>query len=118
MYWAGKSIELAAGHPVPKPGETLQRGEGVAIVLTGPAVRAWREAGEIWKVWSPCLILAQLRTGKREHDILHILSCYAPTEAATRGEKDSFYDDSMIRLVQSFHEGMKVQVSINGELLE
>ena len=26
--------------------------------------------------------------------------------------------DSMIRLVQSFHEGMKAQVSINGELLE
>ena len=78
---------------MPKPGETLQRGEGVAIVLTGPAVRAWKEAGEKWKVWSPRLISAQLRTGKRKHDILYILSCYAPTRAATQDEKDSFYDD-------------------------
>ena len=93
MYRVGESIVVAAGRPVPKPGETLQRGEGVAIVLSGPAVRAWKEAGEKWKVWSPRLISAQLRTGKREHDILHILSCYAPTRAATRGEKDSFYDD-------------------------
>ena len=92
MYGVRESIVLAAGDPVPRPGETLQRGEGVAIVLTGPAMRAWREARERWKVWSPRLISAQLRTGKREHDTLHILSCYAPTRAATRGEKDSFYD--------------------------
>ena len=46
MYGVRESIVLAAGDPVPRPGETLQRGEGVAIVLTGPAMRAWREARE------------------------------------------------------------------------
>ena len=56
MYRVGESIVVAAGRPAPKPGDILQRGEGVAIVLSGPAVRAWRKAGEKWKVWGPCLI--------------------------------------------------------------
>ena len=46
VYRVGESIVLAAGRPVPPPGEHLQRGEGVALVLNCQAVRAWREAGE------------------------------------------------------------------------
>ena len=41
---------LASGRPVPPPGEPLQRGEGVALVLSGLAVRAWREAGEQYRM--------------------------------------------------------------------
>ena len=46
VYQVGSSTVLASGGPVPGPGEPLQRGEGVAIVLCGPAVGAWQEAGE------------------------------------------------------------------------
>ena len=37
---------LAVGRPVPDSGEPLKHGEGVAMVLTGVAVAAWRAAGE------------------------------------------------------------------------
>ena len=40
---------LAAGRPVPGAGVVRQRGEGVAIVLAGPAVGAWRTGGSHWK---------------------------------------------------------------------
>ena len=36
----GGSIVLAAGRPVPRAGAVKQRGEGVAIVLSGLAVGA------------------------------------------------------------------------------
>lgn len=84
---------LAAGRLVPQAGELLQRGEGVALVLSSAAVRAWREAGEQWKVWSPRLASVRLQIGSRKRDTLHVLLCYAPTRAAHRGEKDKFYDD-------------------------
>ena len=32
-----------------------------------------------------------LRVGRGSRDVLHVLSCYAPTFAASREEKDSFY---------------------------
>lgn len=84
---------LAAGQPVPQAGEFLQTGESVALVLNGVAVRAWREAGEQWKVWSPRLASVHLQIGSRKRDTLHVLLCYALTQAAHRGEKDKFYDD-------------------------
>ena len=74
MYRVGGSVVLAAGRPRPGPGEPLKRGEGVAIVLSRPAVAAWTEAGKQWKAWSSLLITTQLQTGKKR---LHILSCYA-----------------------------------------
>ncbi len=45
-YRVGESVVIAVGRAVPEPGQPLQRGEGVAIVLSGPATRDWREAGE------------------------------------------------------------------------
>ena len=57
----GDSIILAAGRPVPSPGEHLQRGEGVALVLMGPAMGAWREGGEQWKAWSSRLVSTCLK---------------------------------------------------------
>ena len=89
----GESMVIAAGRAVPEPGQPLQRGEGVAIVLSGSATGAWREAGEQWKAWSSRLVTAQLQPGKNKADRLHVLSCYAPTRAASRAEKDRFYED-------------------------
>ena len=41
MHKVGESIVLTAGWPMPSAGQSRQRGEGVAIVLSGPAVAAW-----------------------------------------------------------------------------
>ena len=70
-----------------------EEGEGVAIVLSGPAITAWRTAGEQWKAWSPRLVSACLQTGSRKADHLHVLSYYAPTWAASRAAKDEFFRD-------------------------
>ena len=78
---------LTAGRPVPVPEQPIQRGEGVTIVLSGPA---WKAGGKRWKAWSPCLISTCLATGSRKEDILHVLSCYAPTRKATRAAKEDF----------------------------
>ena len=40
VYRVGESTVIAAGRPVPDAGMTRQRGEGVAMVLSGPAVEA------------------------------------------------------------------------------
>ena len=45
-YHVGKSVVLTAGQPTPEAGEHRQRGEGVAIVLTGEAMEAWKAGGE------------------------------------------------------------------------
>ena len=84
MYCVGDSIILAAGRPVPTPGEHLQRGERVALMLMG----AWREAGEQWKAWSLRLV-----STKKKGETLHLMSCYALTQAASRTDKSKFYDD-------------------------
>ena len=39
-YNVGNSVLLTAGRPVPAPGEPIKRGEGVPLVLTGPAITA------------------------------------------------------------------------------
>ena len=69
-----------------------QRGEGVAIVLSGPAVDAWRAGGSQWKAWGSRLITATLEIGSGRSGRLHVLSCCAPTFAASREEKNSFFD--------------------------
>lgn len=53
VYHVAECVVIATGRPVPKPGEPLHRGEGVATVLFGPAIQAWREAGEQWNMLSP-----------------------------------------------------------------
>ena len=93
VYRVGESVVLAADRPVPALGESCQRGEGVAIVLFVLAIHAWRAAGEQWKVWSSRLMSACLQTGRRKKDHIHVLSCYAPTRAASRDIKDEFFAD-------------------------
>ena len=83
---------MSAGREVPREGGSRQRGEGVAIVLSGPAVGAWRAGGRQWKAWGSRLVTATLEIGSRRSGQLHVLSCYAPTFAASREEKDRFFD--------------------------
>ena len=45
VYKVGKSVVLAAGREVPGAEAARQRGEGVAIVLSGPALSAWKAGG-------------------------------------------------------------------------
>ena len=89
------SLVLTAGRPVPEAGLVRQRGEGVAIVLAEEAVNAWRLGGKRWKAWSSRLVSAVL---KIEETNLHVLSCYTPTFAATREDKESFYNIIQVAL--------------------
>ena len=93
IYRVEDSVVLTSGREVPEHVGSRQRGEGVAIVLLGPAVSAWKAGGSRWKAWSSRLITVSLKTGRRKCDQLHVLSCYAPTFAACRSEKDAFFDD-------------------------
>ena len=47
VYMVGESLVLTAGRDVPGIGHVKQR--GIAIVLTGPAIGAWKAGGECWK---------------------------------------------------------------------
>ena len=61
VYRVGGSVVLTAGRPTPEAvGVPRQRGEGVALVFTGPAIAAWRAGGQKWKAWSSRLITATL----------------------------------------------------------
>ena len=98
VYRIGKSIVLAAGRETPQGDQPRHRGEGVAIVLTGHAVTAWKAGGEQWRSWGSRIIKASLSFGggkgktSRKISHVHILSCYAPTFGASRAAKDSFFD--------------------------
>ena len=93
-YRVGESfVVLTAGRPTPQANQSKQRGEGVAIVLGGPAVAAWKMGGEQWRTWGSRLIRVTLAIGKGASDSLHVFSCYAPTYAASREAKDDFFDD-------------------------
>ena len=48
VYQVGESVVITAGHETPQEYQVGQRGEGVTIVLAGPAKAAWRAGGEQW----------------------------------------------------------------------
>ena len=60
VYCVGKSVVITAGRPTPQPGHSEQRGEGVAVVLSGPAIATWQKGGEQWKTWGSRLIRSPL----------------------------------------------------------
>ena len=82
---------LTAGRERPSEGDDMQKGEGVAIVLLGPVIDAWKRAGKQWKTWGPRAVSACLQVGEGMKTKLHVLSCYAPTRAASRQVKNTFY---------------------------
>ena len=53
-------------------------------------MNAWKAGGSLWKAWSLRLVTASLEVGSGR---LYVLSCYAPTFAVPREEKDKFYDN-------------------------
>ena len=93
IYSVGNSLMLTAGRPIPEAEHVRQRGEGEAIVLSGPAVSAWKAGGSEWTPWSSRMVSVSINLGKNENDWLHAFSCYAPTFAASREKKEKFYDD-------------------------
>ena len=95
VYDVDGSLVLTAGRPVPDAGRVRQRGEGVAIVHADEAANAWRTGGKRWKAWSSRLVTAVLKTGRNN---LHVMSCYAPTFAATREEKEAFFTTLQLAL--------------------
>ena len=90
-YKVGKSMMLTAGRTVPGANEVKQRGKGVALVLNGRAIDAWRTGGSKWKAWSSRLITVTLLVGSRRCNCLHILSCYAPTYGSSWEVKEQFF---------------------------
>ena len=48
-YKVSDSMILTPGRRTPIEGECAQRGEGVALVLRGKALVAWRRGGQQWK---------------------------------------------------------------------
>ena len=52
VYQLGESMALVAGREVPQEEGVRRRGEDVAIVLSGPAMKAWRSGSNQWKAWN------------------------------------------------------------------
>ena len=84
-YRVGDSIALTSGREVPSLGSSRRRGEGVALVLDGllgGMVAVSGKHGDLelsllrWIVVNDCMFF----------------SCYAPTFAASRDEKDEFFN--------------------------
>ena len=46
VYEVNGGVLLAAGRPTPADGVSIRRGEGVALVLLGPALAAWKLGGK------------------------------------------------------------------------
>ena len=70
VHSVGKCVVLAAGRPTPRPGESMQRGEGVALVLAGPAIAAWNAGGQQWKSWGSRIVRATLSARERPREKL------------------------------------------------
>ena len=60
-YVVGDALVLTSGLPLPSDGDALVRGEGVAVVLRGRALHAWKAGGSHWLAVLSRLGVAQLR---------------------------------------------------------
>ena len=78
----GGSVLLTSGRVTATSGEAVQRGEGVALVLRGLALDAWKRGGKQWKAWSSRCVSACLQLAGCGSQKLHVVSCYAPTRAS------------------------------------
>ena len=72
MKWFGNNIYEVEGHailhsgrPLPGDGEQMRHGEGVSLVLSPEATRAWSQGREAWQALSSRVITARLRTKER-----------------------------------------------------
>ena len=90
VYEVGGSVLLTSSRVIPASGEAVQRGEGVALVLRRLALDAWKRGGKQWKVWNSRCVSACLQLAGCGSQKLHVVSCYAPTRAASREDKEAF----------------------------
>ena len=91
MYEVEDHLILHSGRTTPGTGEQVQRGEGVGIVLSPEAIKAWREGGGEWMPKSPRIVTARLAMREGKH--LLLVGVYAPTFRASDQEKAAFYSD-------------------------
>ena len=84
---------LHSGRPLPGDGDHARRGEGVGLILSPEATRAWREGGEMWQAVSARVITARLPLKEDRSQHLSLISIYAPTFRASIEEKDDFFAD-------------------------
>ena len=75
VYRVGESVVLTSGREVPSGRGTGQRGECVTIVLSGPAVHAWKAGGSKWKAWSSRLVTVTLEVGGACAVLLRTYGC-------------------------------------------
>ena len=66
-YEVGDSMVLTLGRSAPSEGQSVQRGEGVALVLRGQALAAWRLGGQQWKAWSSRCVCPQFCKWIKDH---------------------------------------------------
>ena len=85
-------IVLTSSRPTPNENEQMLRGEGVAIILSGEAVKAWEASGKNWQAYSSRIVRAILLESRSPYHQFHVISCYAPTFKLNRIEKDAFYN--------------------------
>ena len=77
IYRVGKCVVLAAGKPVVGTRPVRQRGEEVAIIMSGAAVGAWEAGDRRWRAWSSRLMTATSKVAQENgsSSFLHVLSC-------------------------------------------
>eukprot|EP00117_Sycon_ciliatum_P000293 scpid101516/ scgid6415/ len=100
VYSVGDSAVLSSGRRLPSGDGSFLRGEGIAVVLRGRALRAWRDGGSQWAPVSPRLAVARLRfvSGRSRKLVnLHVIACYAPTFRAKRSAKGQLLQRSATR---------------------
>ncbi len=85
VYEVSDSV-VTSGRAAPAKGEPVQ---GVALVLRDIAMDTWKKGGKQWKTWSSRCVSACLQFAGCDRK-LHVMSCYAPTRAASRLDKDKF----------------------------
>ena len=100
------SVILTSGRSVPGNGEAVRRGEGVALVLRGIAIQAWRRGGKQWGGWSPRCVSVCLQLNKHTTSKLHIVSVYAPTWAASRDITECYVCLEILRHVLGQEEAL------------
>ena len=112
MYQVSGSVVLTAGQKMPAEGERVVRGEGVALVLSGPAVEVWKRVGSQWTACSSRAVSTCLQVGKGAAGRLHVMSCFPPTRAARREDKMPFPRDREL----SFDSASRGEVCVDGRL--
>ena len=61
-------------------------------MLSGPAIIGSKDGSSLWRAWNSRLVSVSLKVlYKQRVSKFYLFPCYAPTYAASREEKDSFF---------------------------